>query len=74
MMEFAVLAVKSDDNFIILAEGNENELVEFSESICDSKNIKKSDVLLIKVDKDTYEDKKRYIETLNDYIESLMGC
>ena len=67
--KFQLVVTKMDGRYIVLADGFENEL---SDIIGVIKNIIGDNVFVVNVDKDEYDEKKAFIDVLNDYIDSAL--
>ena len=67
--QFQLVVTKVDGKYIVLADGFENEL---SDIIGVIKNIIGDNVFVVNVDKDEYDEKKAFIDVLNDYIDSAL--
>jgi hypothetical protein len=67
--QFQLVVTKIDGKYIVLADGFENEL---SDIIGVIKNIIGDNVFVVNVDKDEYDEKKAFIDVLNDYIDSKL--
>lgn len=67
--KFQLVVTKIDGKYIVLADGFENEL---SDIIGVIKNIIGDNVFVVNVDKDEYDEKKAFIDVLNDYIDSAL--
>lgn len=67
--KFQLVVTKVDGKYIVLADGFENEL---SDIIGVIKNIIGDNVFVVNVDKDEYDEKKAFIDVLNDYIDSAL--
>ncbi len=67
--KFQLVVTKVDGKYIVLADGFENEL---SDIIGVIKNIIGDNVFVVTVDKDEYDEKKAFIDVLNDYIDSAL--
>lgn len=66
-MDFAILVIKRNENFIVIYEGDYDSVVRAKENIDTDEN-----TIVVRIDKDTYNDKKQYLEILNEYIESCI--
>lgn len=67
--KFQLVVTKMDGRYIVLADGFENEL---SDIIGVIKNIIGDNVFVVNVDKDDYDEKKAFIDILEDYIDSAL--
>ena len=67
--QFQLVVTKVDGKYIVLADGFENEL---SDIIGVIKNIIGDNVFVVNVDKEEYDEKKAFIDVLNDYIDSAL--
>lgn len=72
VMDFAILATKRGENFIVLYEGSYEHVVEIKDKLTDNQSDSES-IILVRVDEKTYQEKKYYLEILNEYIESCIG-
>lgn len=66
-MDFAILVIKRNENFIVIYEGDYDSVVRAKENLDTDEN-----TIVVRIDKDTYNDKKQYLEILNEYIESCI--
>lgn len=67
-MDFAILVVKRNENFIVIYEGDYDSVVRAKESLSTDEN-----AMVVRIDEATYNDKKQYLEILNEYIESCIA-
>lgn len=67
--KFQLVVTKMDGRYIVLADGFENEL---SDIIGVIKNIIGDNVFVVNVDKGDYDEKKAFIDILEDYIDSAL--
>lgn len=67
--QFQLVVTKVDGKYIVLADGFENEL---SDIIGVIKNIIGDNVFVVNVDKDEYNEKRAFIDVLNNYIDSSL--
>lgn len=66
-MDFAILVVKRNENFIVIYEGDYDSVVRAKENLDTDEN-----TIVVRIDEATYNDKKQYLEILNEYIESCI--
>lgn len=66
-MDFAILVVKRNENFIVIYEGDYGSVVRAKENLNTDEN-----TMVVRIDEATYNDKKQYLEILNEYIESCI--
>lgn len=68
-MDFAILVSKRGENYIVLYEGDYEQVAKIKDRIT-SDNA--DCAVVIRVDEETYREKKQYLEILNEYIESCI--
>ena len=68
--KYQLVVNKIDNKYIVIADGLESEL---SDIIGEIKNFMgESNIFVVDVDREVYEDKRAYIDILNDYIDSIL--
>jgi len=65
-MDFAILVSKRGENYIVLFEGDYDQINKLKD-IIDIEG-----TLVVRVDEDTYRENKQYLEILNEYIEECI--
>ena len=68
MENFAIITYKSGNNYIIVAEGTEEELLSIIE--CIKESMKDKELKVVKLDKEDYEENKKNIIELNKLIDN----
>lgn len=69
-MEFAILVAKRGENFIVLYEGEYEQVVEINERLTDKDSEDNTTAFVVKIDEKAYREKRQYLEIFNEYIES----
>lgn len=65
---FQVIATKVDNRYIVLADGLESELSDIVGII--KEILGENEMFMIAVDKEEYTEKSKFIDLLNEYIDS----